>query len=129
VISSVVLLLYGLLAKDTEDLFWTIFAFSSVVFLLPYFLLFLSFLKLRRIDADRPRPYRVPGGHGVAVTLSVLCMVFILQAIVFFIYKPDAFEMTYALSVAGGVVLTVLVGELLVRGRRPTPTTEANANV
>jgi hypothetical protein len=26
-------------------------------------------------------------------------------------------------------VLTVLVGELLVRGRRPTPTTEANANV
>jgi amino acid transporter len=128
-ISSAVLLLYGLLAKDTEDLFWTIFAFSSVVFLLPYFLLFLSFLKLRRIDADRPRPYRVPGGHGVAVTLSVLCMAFILQAIVFFIYKPDAFDLTYALSVAGGVALTVLVGELLVRGRRPASTTEANVNV
>lgn len=129
VISSVVLLVYGLLAKNAEDLFWTIFAFSSVVFLLPYFLLFLSFLKLRQIDPDRPRPYRVPGGYGVAVTLSVLCMVFILQAIVFFIYKPDAFEVTYALSVVGGVLLTVLVGELLVRGRRPSNSTEATTNV
>lgn len=128
VISSAVLLIYGLLAKDTEDLFWTIFAFSSVVFLLPYFLLFLSFLKLRKSDADRPRPYRVPGGHGVAVTLCVICMAFILQAIVFFIYKPDAFDATYALSVVGGVLLTVLVGELLVRGRHPTADANTEAS-
>jgi amino acid transporter len=117
VISSAVLIVYGLLAKNAEDLFWTIFAFSSVVFLLPYFLLFLSFLKLRRVDANRPRPYRVPGGYSAAVGLSILCMVFILQAIVFFIYKPEAFDATYAASVVGGVLLTVLAGELLVRGR------------
>lgn len=129
VISSAVLLLYGLLAKNTEDLFWTLFAFSSVVFLLPYFLLFLSFLKLRKIDAERARPYRVAGGHGTAVALSTVCMLFILQAIVFFIYKPDAFEWTYALSVVGGVVLTVLIGELLVRGSRSSRPSEARANV
>jgi amino acid transporter len=117
-ISSAVLVIYGLLAKNAEDLFWTVFAFSSVVFLLPYFLLFLSFLKLRRIDAARPRPYRLPGGYGTAVALSSLCMLFILQAVVFFIYKPEAFDPTYAGSVTGGVLLTILVGELLVRGRQ-----------
>ncbi|HJV40079.1 APC family permease [Caulobacter sp.] len=114
-IATAVLFLYGLLAKSAEDFFWTTFAFSSVVFLLPYLLLFLSFLRLRKIDAGLPRPYRVPGGQFVATALSVLCMAFILQAIVFFIYKPDAFDPTYVLAVVGGVVATVIVGEVLVR--------------
>ena len=63
------------------------------------------------------RVVALPGGYGTAVALCTLCMIFILQAIVFFIYKPDSFDATYASSVAGGVLLTVLVGELLVRGR------------
>jgi len=121
VIASVVLLIYGWLAKSSEDLFWTTFAFSSVVFLLPYFLLFLSFLKLRRDDPEIRRPYRVPGGYPVAVLLSSVCMLFILQAIVFFIYKPGAVDMTYIGAVVGGVVLTVIVGEFLVHGKRPEP--------
>ncbi|WP_409560739.1 APC family permease [Hyphomicrobium sp. MC8b] len=121
VIASVVLLIYGWLAKSSEDLFWTTFAFSSVVFLLPYFLLFLSFLKLRKDDPDIRRPYRVPGGYPVAVLLSSICMLFILQAIVFFIYKPGAVDMTYIGAVLGGVVLTVIVGEFLVHGKRPEP--------
>ncbi len=47
-------------------------------------------MKLRRIDANVHRPYQVPGGYPVAVLLSVVCMLFVLQAIVFFIYKPGA---------------------------------------
>lgn len=117
-IGSAMIVLYGFLAKNAEDLFWTTFAFSSVVFLLPYFLLFLSFLKLRRSDAATPRPYRVPGGYGVAVLLAATCMAFILQAIVFFIYTPGEFDPAYALAVVGGVAATVVVGEFLVRGHR-----------
>ena len=79
------------------------------------------------MDPNTPRPYRVPGGYPTAVLLSVICTAFILQAIVFFIYKPGAFDPTYALSVVGGVVLTVLVGELLVRRARSRQ--EAVANV
>jgi glutamate:GABA antiporter len=128
-ISSAVLLLYGLLASTAEDLFWTMFAFSSVVFLLPYFLLFLSFLKLRTMDAALPRPYKVPGGYPTAVLLSIVCMAFILQAIVFFIYKPGAFDQTYALSVVGGVILTIIVGELLIRSLGAARKPEALNNV
>ncbi|TFU05876.1 APC family permease [Polymorphobacter arshaanensis] len=125
VIGSLVLLVYGWLSASAEDLFWTTFAFSSVVFLLPYLLLFLSFLKLRRIDAALPRPYRVPGGYGVAVVLSIICMAFIAESIVFLIYKPGKFDLAYALAVGGGSILTVLVGELLVRGRRHLPSSES----
>jgi amino acid transporter len=115
-IATAVLILYGLLAKSAEDLFWTTFAFSSVVFLLPYFLLFLSFLKLRRDDPDAVRPYRVPGGRAVGTVLAWVCMAFVLQAIVFFIYKPGEFDLNNALAVVGGVAATIVAGEVLVRG-------------
>lgn len=114
VVTSVVIVVYGLLAADAEDLFWTLFAFSSIVFLLPYLIMFLAFLQLRRIDADRPRPYRVPGGKGGAFVFALLCMAFIVQAIVFFIYTPEEFDMTYAVSIVIGVAITVVVGELMI---------------
>ena len=114
-IGTVVLVIYGLMAKSAEDLFWSTFAFSSVVFLLPYFLLFASFLKLRRSEPDLARPYKVPGGYPVALFLSVICMAFIAQGIMFLIYKPGAFTPVYALSILGGVLVTIVVGEVLVR--------------
>lgn len=115
VVTTVVIVIYGLLAADAEDLFWTLFAFSSIVFLLPYLIMFAAFLRLRAIDPATPRPYRVPGGQGGALVLAILCMLFILQAIVFFIYTPDEFDMTYAVSIVIGVVVTVVIGEVLVR--------------
>ncbi len=114
-VGSAMLLIYAAMASSAEDLFWTTFAFSSVVFLLPYFLLFLAFLKLRRSDTVTPRPYRVPGGYVVAVLLAATCMIFILQAIVFFIYKPGDYDPAYALAVTGGVVATLIAGEFLLR--------------
>ncbi len=62
VVTNVVIVIYGFLAADAEDLFWTLFAFSSIVFLLPYLAMFAAFLKLRNSDPSTPRPYRVPGG-------------------------------------------------------------------
>ncbi|ABS62764.1 amino acid permease-associated region [Parvibaculum lavamentivorans DS-1] len=121
VVTSVVIVVYGLLAADAEDLFWTLFAFSSIVFLLPYLIMFLTFLQLRRIDAHRPRPYRVPGGKGGALVFALLCIAFIVQAIVFFIYTPGEFDMTYAASIIIGVAATVIVGELMImRAKRVT---------
>ncbi len=114
VISTVVIVLYGFMAGNAEDLFWTLFAFSSMVFLLPYLAMFPAFLKLRKIDADRVRPYRVPGGNKVATALVVLCMAFIVQAIVFFVWVPgEPIDWAFAGPVLGGVVLTLIVGEFL----------------
>jgi amino acid transporter len=120
-VSTVVIVLYGLLASSAEDLFWTLFAFSSIVFLLPYVLMFAAFLKLRGADAAHPRPYRVPGGAGFARVLVGLCILFIAQALVLFVWVPgDEFDPRKALAIVGGVIATVIVGEILIRHtRRP----------
>jgi amino acid transporter len=65
-VSTVVLVLYGFLSGSNEDLFWSLFAFSAVIFLLPYEGMLLTFVKMRITDPDHPRPYRVPGGLGAA---------------------------------------------------------------
>lgn len=118
IVSSVVLVVYGFMAGSAEDLFWTLFAFSSMVFLLPYLALFPAFLKLRRSDPATPRPYRVPGGNGLAAVLTVVCMLFIVQAIVFFIWVPgEPVDWAFALPVLTGVVLTVIVGEFMLKRR------------
>lgn len=114
IISSVVIVVYGFMAGSNEDLFWTLFAFSSMVFLLPYLALFPAFLKLRKIDPDRERPYRVPGGNGLAWVMVVLCMLFIIQAVVFFIWVPgEPIDWAFAAPVLIGVVITLIVGEVL----------------
>ncbi|MEG6509731.1 APC family permease [Methyloligella sp. 2.7D] len=119
VITTVVMIVYGLMAATAEDLFWALFAFSSIIFLLPYFLLFSAFLKLRSADSARPRPYKVPGGWGTAVILALICMAFILQAIVFFVYTPGEFDIVYASQIVIGVIVTVIIGEFLIsRGKR-----------
>ncbi|MBN1260820.1 MAG: APC family permease [Anaerolineae bacterium] len=113
-VSTVVLVIYGFMAGTAEDLFWTLFAFSSMVFLLPYLAMFPAFLKLRRSDPDAVRPYRVPGGPALAWIMAVLCEVFIVQAVVFFVWIPgEPIDWAFAAPVLIGVVLTIAVGEIL----------------
>ncbi len=115
IVTTVVIVIYGFLAADAEDLFWTLFAFSSIVFLIPYLIMFAAFLRLRSIDSVTPRPYRVPGGNVGAWAFAILCILFILQAIIFFIYTPGEFDLNYAGSVIVGVLVTILIGEGLIR--------------
>lgn len=119
IVSTVVMVLYGFMAGSAEDLFWTLFAFSSMVFLLPYLILFPAFLKLRKVDANIDRPYQVPGGKTVAIIMAVLCEIFIIQAVIFFIWVPgQPIDWAYALPVLVGVILTIIIGEFLIKTKK-----------
>ncbi len=74
IVSTIVLVLYGFLSGSNEDLFWSLFAFSAVIFLLPYEGMLMTFIKMRIIDADHIRPYRVPGGLGTARFAAWTCL-------------------------------------------------------
>jgi amino acid transporter len=126
VVGTAVIFGYGFLAQSTEDLFWTLFAFSSIIFLLPYLLLFPTFVRLRRIDPDTPRPYRMSGPLGWLRILATVCALFILQAIVFFVWVPgEPIDWEAAGPIMIGVVVTLVIGEALVlrqhRRRGKTP--------
>lgn len=125
-VSTVVMIVYGLIAADTDELFWLLFAFSSIVFLLPYLLMFAAFARLRGADAERPRPYRVPGGNATAWLLAGICSAFIVQAIVLFVWVPgEPLDLSRGSAIGAGVLITLACGEWLLRlaqGRpRATP--------
>lgn len=116
IVSSLVLVIYGFMAGTNEELFWTLFAFSSIIFLMPYLAMFPAFLKLRTMDKDIKRPYMVPGGKILGVIMAVVCEIFILQAILFFFWVPgEPIDWAYTGPILIGVVLTVIIGEVLLK--------------
>ena len=112
VVSTVVLVLYGFLSGSNEDLFWALFAFSAVIFLLPYQGMLLTFMKMRVVDPDHPRPYAVPGGLGVARVCAWLCITVLGLSIVLFMYSPES-GVDWAVLL--GVVTTLCIGEVVIR--------------
>ncbi|MEH6633979.1 MAG: APC family permease [Halioglobus sp.] len=112
VVSTIVLILYGFMSGSNEDLFWSLFAFSAVIFLLPYEAMLLTFVKMRIVDADHPRPYRVPGGLAVARTVAWTCIAVLALSIVLFMYTPGE-GMQW--PVLAGVIITLAIGEVVIR--------------
>ena len=112
VVSSTVLVLYGFLSGSNEDLFWALFAFSAVIFLLPYLGMLLAFLHLREFDPEHHRPWRVPGGPAGAAICAWLCMLILVLAIALFLYTP---EVGVEWAVLAGVLVTLLLGEAVIR--------------
>ena len=114
IVSTVVILLYGLTSGESDELFWSIFAFSSCIFLLPYLFMFPAYFKLRVSDPDRERPYKVPGGIKTQAAISIICFLFIIQAVVLFVF-PDIGHGTvdwgHSVPVALGIAITIGVGE------------------
>ncbi|SHF33921.1 amino acid/polyamine/organocation transporter, APC superfamily [Microbulbifer donghaiensis] len=110
-ISTVVLLLYGFMAGSNEELFWSLFAFSAVLFLLPYIGMVLAFLKLRSSEAATPRPYRVPGGSAVATLLAWTCVAILALSVTLFCYTPGEGVQWPVLI---GALVAIAVGEILI---------------
>ena len=102
---------YALFGKN-DGIFWAIFTVSSIVFLLPYLLMFPSIVVLRRKFPDHPRPYKVPGGDTGALIWAILCEPGILLTLVlFFVAPPEDTPLGafYAITV-GGTLISMAVG-------------------
>jgi len=110
IITTVILGGYGFLATSNEDLFWNLFASSAVLFLLPYLGAIGSFWYARVHDADRPRPFRVPGGMPVASIISIVCIGLLLLTILLFMYVPGEGLNLLVVSVGIG---SILLGEAM----------------
>lgn len=104
-VSSLALLAFGFLASSSEELFWSLFSFSAVIFMLPYLGLMLAFLHLRRRDRDHHRPFSIPGGAAVAGLCAGLCLTVLALCILLFLFVPG-----------DGVQWPVLLGALVVLG-------------
>jgi glutamate:GABA antiporter len=128
-VSTIVIVAYGFIAGSAEDLFWALFAFSSIIFLLPYLVLFPAFVRLRVADGTTPRPYKLPGGIGGAYVVAGICTLFILQALVFFVWVPGVpVDWTKTGPILIGVAITIIIGEIVIAIARAKPATLSHEN-
>jgi amino acid transporter len=114
--SASMLLLYGVFAGSNEDLFWSLFTFSGVIFFLPYIAMAFAFIALRRRDPAHPRPFRLPGGTAVAMLCAAVCITTLSIAAFLFMYSPGEGPQW---PVIAGVVAMLALGELIIRRAEP----------
>ncbi|WP_035385118.1 APC family permease [Ferrimonas futtsuensis] len=117
-VSTVVIITYAVFADSADDLFWSVFAFSSCIALLPYLMMLPAHVRLRQDDPDRERPYRVAGGLWVQKAMVAQCLLVILLAIVLFIFpelSQFSVDWRYSAPVMVGVIATLVIGEMLVK--------------
>ena len=113
--STVLLVFYGFVASSNEGLFWTLFAFTSIIFFLPYIMMSFVFITLRRKDPDTPRPFRVPGPDWVGRLVALLHGILLIASAIFFFIPPEGEDpLVYILTLGGGVVAALALGEFLV---------------
>ena len=122
VVATVICLLGVVIEAVSPDssLFWSFFALNLVMLLLSYVPVFPAFLKLREVDPDAERPFRVPGGPGMRKALAYVPMALILISI-FFTAIPlstDAETLSYYLPITIGSIISIIIGEILIAVRR-----------
>lgn len=98
-----------------QDLFWSFFGLNVVTLLLSYVPLFPTFLKLRKIDPDRERPFKVSGGPVKLRLMVILPMILLLVSIILSCVplNSSADELSSKGPLAIGTLIAIIVGEII----------------
>lgn len=115
IVSTGLLIFYGITASTSENLFWTLLAFTSIIFFLPYIVLSFTFLKLRKIDSDIKRPFKVPFGKKTAYLVAIVHCIFLIFSSISFLIPPEGDDpQIYVISLVTGLILSIGCGEGLI---------------
>ena len=121
IVAAVVCLLgvvMTLIAPESE-LFWTFFSLNIVLFLLSYLPIFPAFLKLRRIDPDTERPFKVPGGPVLLKLMAYVPFAWIVISTIICTVPLsfDAETLVSVLPITIGAIICIVIGEALTASR------------
>ncbi len=114
IISTAVIVSYGLIAEGAAELFWHIISFSCAVNMFAYLMIFPAFVILRKKDKGIVRPYRIPGPDWLAILLAVIAEVLVITAASVWIIQPGYDFVWSALPIIVGILITITVGEIFV---------------
>lgn len=117
IVASIVVVIGAFLPNS--DLFWSFFALNLVMFLLSYLPIFPAFLKLRKTDPERPRPFKVRGGSGFLKALAYIPMILIVISLIF-TAVPLSFDSETLLStlpITIGTIIFLILDEILISMR------------
>lgn len=114
IVASAIVIIAPILPN--QDLFWAFFALNLVMFLMAYIPIFPAFLKLRQIDPDTERPFKVGGGKTFHYFLVALPIILIVTAIVFIAIPFDfsSETLTQVLPITIGSIICIIAGEVII---------------
>lgn len=110
-IASAIVLIAPLI--PSEDVFWSFFALNMVTLLLSYIMLFPAFLKLRKADPERERPFRVNARGAWLWLMTYVPMALLVLSVFFCIVPLSGAEVAEKLPLLLGTLLAVAIGELI----------------
>lgn len=113
-VATIIVIIAPLLPN--QDLFWSFFALNLVMFLLSYIPVFPAFLKLRKIDPNTERPFKVPGKSGVLKVLAALPVIMIVISLIFIAVPLDLDPATLSeiLPITIGSIVCIAIGEIII---------------
>ena len=113
-LASAIVIIGALLPES--DLFWSFFALNLVMLLVSYVVMFPAFLKLRKIDGDTERPFRVPGGRGMLRVITYVPMVLLIISIIFTAvpFSLDYETLAEVLPITVGTIVSLIIGEIII---------------
>ncbi|MBH8622431.1 MULTISPECIES: APC family permease [Spiroplasma] len=125
IISTIVILIGGAMLSATPNvanLFWTLYAFSSLMFLAPYFLIFPAYIKLRLSKPNIERSFKIKGPLWVQWIIVLLPTIIIISVILFIFGSIIVKNDTWAFNSGGqhvtfcivGSIIVIIVGEILI---------------
>ncbi|MBJ8349952.1 APC family permease [Streptococcus zalophi] len=99
-----------------QDLFWSFFSLNLVMFLLSYVPVFPAFYRLRKIDPDTPRPFKVGGNDLMLKIMVIVPMIIILISLIFtaFPLSFDTETLTSMLPITIGSFIFIILGEVII---------------
>lgn len=99
----------------SQDLFWSFFALNVITLLMSYIPMFPAFLKLRKIDPDRERPFKVSGGKFKQRLMVIAPMVLLVISIILSCVplNMSADELASKIPLTVGVIVTIIIGEIV----------------
>ena len=77
--------------------------------------MFLAFLKLRKVDANKERPYKAPFDGTMAKVAAIVPFILLIAGVVFTIFGDFSVEyLQENIPLIAGVILSFIIEEILV---------------
>lgn len=97
-----------------QDIFWAFFSLNVVALILSYALMFPAFWKLRKIDPNHERPFKVPGGKVMINLFTWVPEALIIISALLTILPTGKADFSSKMPVLIGTIITLVIGELVV---------------
>lgn len=117
IVASVLVLIIPIMnAVGLEDIFWSFFALNLVTLLASYIYMFPAFIKLRKIDPDRERPFKVKAEGTMLKVITYVPLVLLVASVIFTVVPLDTTqeELMFKLPLLIGTVISAIIGEIIV---------------